>query len=719
MKIWPGKPYPLGATWDGSGVNFSLFSENATRVELCLFDDPKDATPRHVIELRERTNYAWHCYLPQARPGQCYGYRVDGPFEPERGLRFNPNKLLLDPYARALSGRIDWSDAMFGFPVGSSADDRDLKFDDADSAKGMPKCIVVDPAFDWGDDTNPHTPLHASVIYELHVKGMSMLNPLIPAELRGTYAGLASPEVIQYLKSLGITAVELLPVHHFIHDKHLVDKDLRNYWGYNSIAFFAPYSEYSSSGRLGEQVREFKAMVKAFHAAGIEVILDVVYNHTGEGNHFGPTLSFRGIDNPSYYRLVPNNPRYYMDYTGTGNSLNMLHPRTLQLVFDSLRYWITEMHVDGFRFDLAATLARGLHEVGRLSSFLDIMHQDPTIRGVKLIAEPWDVGEGGYQVGNFPVRWAEWNGKYRDTVRRFWRGDESQVGELGYRLSGSSDLYQHNGRRPYASINFVIAHDGFTLHDLVSYNQKHNEANGEDNRDGSDDNASWNCGHEGPSDDPQITQLREQQKRNLLATLLLSQGVPMLCAGDECGRTQHGNNNAYCQDNAISWMPWELTQEGEALLAFTRRLIEIRKNFPVLHRRKFFQGQSIHGVGVADIRWIAPSGRDMTDEDWTACFVRCLGMLLNGEVMDEYTERGERIKDDVLLLILNSYWEPISFTLPEAPGDPEWEVLVDTAHPEIEEGRTHPKGERYPLSARSLALLRQRKVNPESKRLGG
>ena len=722
MNVWPGKPYPLGATWDGQGVNFALFSENASGVDLCLFETPDNETERMRIRMTEQTDYVWHCYIPGILPGQLYGYRVYGAFEPEMGHRFNPNKLLLDPYAKAISGRIEWSNAMFGYPVTDADPDRDLLIDAEDSASGMNKSVVVDTAFDWGDDKKPSTPLHDSIIYELHVKGFTKQHPDIDPKMRGTYAGLGSPQAIEYLKSLGVTTVELLPVHQFVNDKTLVDKGLSNYWGYNSIGYFAPYSEYSSSGTLGEQVREFKSMVKAMHTAGIEVILDVVYNHTAEGNHFGPTLSFKGIDNVSYYRLVNNDPRYYMDYTGTGNTLNMLHPRSLQLVMDSLRYWITEMHVDGFRFDLAATLARGLHEVGRLSSFLDIIHQDPIISQVKLIAEPWDIGEGGYQVGNFPVGWAEWNGKYRDAVRKFWKGDESQVAELAYRLSGSSDLYQHNGRSPYASVNFVVAHDGFTLNDLVSYNEKHNEANGEDNNDGESNNNSWNCGAEGPTDDPAVIELREKQKRNFLATLLLSQGVPMICGGDEFGRSQRGNNNAYCQDNEISWFDWNWNEENHNLFEFSRWLIRLRKEFPVLHKRKFFQGRSIRGSGVSDIRWIRADGQDMTEEEWNAAYVRSIGMLLNGQAMlDEFTAHGERIKDDVVLLLFNGYWETLPFVLPGKPAEPAWEVIIDTNFPtpsgslKTDDGakRSAGCGEIFELLPRSVILLRQPKVEKE------
>jgi isoamylase len=706
-KIWPGKPYPLGATWDGEGVNFAIFSEHAQAVELCLFDadDPTRETMR--IKMPEQTDYVWHCYLPGIQPGQLYGYRVHGPYLPEYGHRFNPNKLLIDPYAKALSGTIVWSDAMSSYPVGGKAED--LELDSSDSAPGMPKAVVIDSAFDWGDDAHPNTPLHQSVIYEMHVKGFTCQHPGVPEPLRGTYAGLASPEAIDYLKELGVTAVELLPVHQFVDDRVLIDKGLTNYWGYNTIGYFAPDVRYSSSGTQGQQVREFKAMVKTLHAHGIEVILDVVYNHTAEGNHLGPTLSFRGIDNASYYRLVPDAPRFYMDYTGCGNTLNAQHPRVLQLIMDSLRYWVLEMHVDGFRFDLASALARELHEVDRLGSFFDIIHQDPVLSQVKLIAEPWDVGEGGYQVGNFPVLWAEWNGKYRDAVRSFWRGDAVGVGELAFRLTGSSDLYQHNGRRPYASINFITAHDGFTLNDLVSYNEKHNEANGEENRDGENHNISWNCGEEGPSDDPEIVALREKQKRNFLATLLLSQGVPMICGGDERGRTQRGNNNAYCQDNQISWLNWELNERDQRLLNYAKHLIQLRRQHPVLHRRKFFQGREIHGTGVRDICWYQPDGSAMTEEQWVNGAVRALGMLLNGMAMEETDERGDEIKDDVLLLLINGHDEEQCFKLPGDADQPRWEVLLDTNTPEITEGRSAAPGEIFELHPRTLVLLRQPK----------
>ncbi|MDA8218786.1 MAG: glycogen debranching protein GlgX [Dehalococcoidales bacterium] len=612
MNIWPGKPYPLGATLNGDGVNFALFAENAAAVELCLFDAPDAAEESERIHLPEVTAHVWHGYVPGLRPGQLYGYRVHGLFKPASGHRYNRNKLLIDPYARAITGCVNWEAPVFGYPVDAEDvpyEERDLQFDVRDDAYGMPKCVLIDPAFDWGDDRPLRIPWRNTIIYETHVKGMTVRHPEVEKRLRGTYAGLASPEVIAYLQKLGITAVELLPVHEFLDDKFLVERGLTNYWGYSSIGYFAPTARYSASGALGQQVNEFKAMVKTLHQAGIEVILDVVYNHTGEGNQFGPTFSFRGIDNTAYYRLVPDNPRCYVDFTGTGNSINVRHPQTLKLVMDSLRYWVEEMHVDGFRFDLAATLAREEHAVDRLSGFFDIVHQDPVISRVKLIAEPWDVGEGGYQVGNFPVLWTEWNGRYRDTVRRFWRGEATIIGELATRLAGSSDLYQNDGRRPTASINFITAHDGFTLNDLVSYDHKHNEANKEENRDGSNDGYSCNYGVEGPTDDPNVVELRERQKRNFLATLLLSQGVPMILGGDEMSRTQGGNNNAYCQDNEISWFNWDLDERQEQLLEFTRRLIAIRKEQPVLRRRKFFAGRRIHGSDVKDLTWFHPDGR--------------------------------------------------------------------------------------------------------------
>ncbi|MEN9936509.1 MAG: hypothetical protein RLZZ387_3088 [Chloroflexota bacterium] len=702
-SIWTGKPYPLGATWDGEGVNFAIYSEHAAGVDLCLFERPDDPREAARIPLNNRTDQVWHAYLPGVRPGQLYGYRIHGQYQPHHGLRHNANKLLVDPYAKSLVGDIRWHDACFGYRIGAS---RDQVADPRDSGPYMPRCVVVDPSFDWGADALPRTPLHDSIIYELHVKGFTQRHPEVPEQLRGTYAGLAYPPVIEYLKELGITAVELLPIHAFAHDRHLVERGLKNYWGYNTLAYFAPHAAYSSVQYDGLQVREFKSMVKSMHAAGIEVILDVVYNHTAEGNHLGPMLSMKGIENRAYYRLVHNQPRYYMDYTGTGNSLNLLHPRTLQLVMDSLRYWVSEMHVDGFRFDLAATLARGLYEGDRLSSFLDVIHQDPVLSQVKLIAEPWDVGPGGYQVGSFPVLWAEWNGKYRDTVRRFWKGDDAQVAELAYRLTGSSDLYQHNGRTPAASINFITAHDGFTLRDLVSYNQKHNEANGEGNNDGESHNNSWNHGAEGETDDPEVNALRARQQRNLLATLLLSQGAPMLLAGDERGRTQGGNNNAYCQDNEVSWVDWELDERGRELLAFTRRLIGFRKAHPVLHRPTFFQGRPIHGQAVRDVEWYRPDGREMSDAEWNNGFVRCLGMLLNGQVMNEWDARGRQVRDDILLLLVNAHHEPLPFTLPGDPAGPQWRAIVDTASADGA-GRTLAAGQPYELGGRALALLCQ------------
>lgn len=699
--VWPGRPYPLGATWDGEGVNFALFSENAEKVELVLFDE----TGRHEtqrIEFKEHTEQVWHGYLPGARPGMLYGYRVYGPYKPEAGHRFNPHKLLLDPYAKNFVGSLQWSDAHFGYVFGDEQED--LSFDQRDNAAGMPKCQVIDTSFSWDEDRRPGIPGHESVIYELHVKGFTVRHPEVPDNLRGTYAALATAPVIDYLKRLGITAVELMPVHTFVDDRNLVTKGLRNYWGYNSIGYFAPDNRYSSSG----QVSEFKSMVKALHAAGIEVILDVVYNHTAEGNHLGPTLAFRGIDNASYYRLVPDNPRYYVDYTGCGNSVNMVHPRVLQMIMDSLRYWVTDMHVDGFRFDLASALARGLHEVNRLGAFFDIIRQDPLLSQVKLIAEPWDLGEGGYQVGNFPVGWAEWNDKYRDTMRAYWKGDGGLIGEFAQRLTGSSDLYGQSGRRPYASINFVTAHDGFTLHDLVTYNDKHNEANLEDNQDGSNNNLSWNCGVEGETEDSAINALRARQKRNLLGTLLLSQGIPMLLAGDEIGRTQKGNNNPYCQDNEITWTDWHLDEAKEKLLAFVQRLVSLRRDHPVFRRRHFFQGRSIHGTAIRDILWLNPDGREMTEEEWNQHYARCLGVYLAGEGVDETDERGRPVTDASFLLLFNAHYEEIPFALPQLAGSSRWRALLDTAY---EEGLT-PDGEftagrSYPLQGRSLALLQQ------------
>ena len=702
MRTRPGNPYPLGATWDGSGVNFAVFSENATGVELCLFDAEGH---EQRVGLTERTDQVWHVYLPQARPGLRYGFRVHGLWDPAAGHRFNPSKLLLDPYARAITGTVQWSDALFGYTIGHP--DADLARDERDSAKGMPKGVVIDTAFTWGDDRPPRIPWNETIIYEVHVKGFSVRHPDVAKDQRGTYGGLVAPATLDYLKSLGVTAVELMPIHHFVSDKSLVDRGLRNYWGYNSLGFFAPDIRYASSHGPGDQVREFKTMVKALHEAGIEVILDVVYNHTAEGNHLGPTLSFRGIDNAAYYRLVPDDRRYYMDYTGCGNTLNMTHPRTLQLIMDSLRYWIQEMHVDGFRFDLASALARELNDVDRLGAFFDIIHQDPVISQVKLIAEPWDLGEGGYQVGNFPVLWAEWNGVYRDTVRAFWKGDEGQAGGMAYRLTGSSDLYGGGGRRPYASINFVTAHDGFTLHDLVSYNDKHNEANGEDNRDGHDHNLSWNCGVEGPTDDVKVTELRARQIRNFLSTLLLSQGVPMLTGGDEIARTQNGNNNAYCQDNELSWLDWSLDGERRELLDFARYVVALRREHPVLRRRQFFFGRRIRGSEVKDLSWFRPDGQEMTDEDWSNAFTRTFGLRLAGDAITEVDRQGARIIDDTFMILVNAYHEPIDFVLPAHRRGARWDVVLDTRTPS---GRPRHRplrgGECYDLAARCLAMLR-------------
>ncbi len=701
LAVWPGSPYPLGATWDGEGVNFALFSERAEAVELCLFD-PKGRREVHRIKMPMQTDHVWHCYLPEARPGVLYGYRVYGPYAPKQGKRFNANKLLLDPYAKSIVGNLHWSDAQFGYKVGSKL--VDLSFDRRNNAPGMPKCKVIDPAFSWGDDRPPRTPWHDTIIYELHVKGFTMLHPEVPTPLQGTYAGLCTEAAIGHFKRLGVTAVEIMPVHSFIMDRHLVEKGLRNYWGYNSIGYFSPESRYSASGHIGE----FKTMVKRLHSAGVEVILDVVYNHTAEGNHLGPTLSFRGIDNEAYYRLSTDDPRYYMDFTGCGNTLNMMHPRVLQLIMDSLRYWVLEMHVDGFRFDLASALARELFEVDRLGAFFDIIHQDPVLSQVKLIAEPWDLGEGGYQVGNFPVGWTEWNGMYRDAVRAYWKGDGGLIGELAYRLTGSSDLYEHGGRLPYASINFITSHDGYTLDDLVSYEKKHNEANLEDNRDGDDRNISWNCGVEGPTDDPAIRALRLKQKRNFLATLLLSQGVPMLAAGDSLGRSQQGNNNAYCQDNDLSWVNWDVGDDEKAFFAYVQRLVQLRREHPMFRRRSFFQGQRIHGSDAKDIVWLAPEGREMTDEEWHRSYARCLGLYLAGEHLDEYDQRGRRLKDDNFLLLFNAHHEEIAFHLPRFHDGRGWEMLLDTDHAGglSGAGRFAPETA-YPLKGRSLALLRE------------
>jgi len=705
VKTWLGFPYPLGSTWLGNGVNFALFSEAATSVDLCLFDNIEARQENVRIPVTEHTDQVWHVFLPDARPGQLYGFRVSGPYEPERGLRFNSSKLLLDPYAKAIAGEVNWADEMFGYVVGGK--DEDLTQDFRDDAWGVPKSVVIDNAFDWQGDRKPGTPLHSSVIYEVHVKGFSKLWPEIPEELRGTYAGVGSAAAIDYLTKLGVTAVELLPVHAHIDDKVLIDRGLKNYWGYNTIGFFAPHAAYSSSGQMGEQVSEFKSMVRSLHAAGIEVILDVVYNHTAEGNQLGPTLCFRGIDNAAYYRLRPDDPRLYLDFTGTGNTFNLLHPRTLQLVMDSLRYWVLEMHADGFRFDLASTLARDHEGVNKLHAFFEIIHQDPVLSQVKLIAEPWDVGEGGYQVGNFPVLWAEWNGKYRDTMRGFWKGDEGRIGEMAYRLTGSPDLYQHSGRRPYASINFVTAHDGFTLTDLVSYNKKHNELNGDKNSDGDNNNQSWNCGVEGPTDDPEINKLRERQRRNFLTTLFLSQGVAMLNGGDEWGRSQNGNNNAYCQDNEISWFNWERDEKHYRSLEFTRKLIQLRKDHPVFRRPKFFQGRRIRGSEIRDVMWFNAGGSEMSEKEWTSPFVRCLGMLLSGDTIDVLNFEGEPIRDETFLLLINAHYEPVPFVLP-GQEHIEWQLILDTTHAEgfLTEGTKFASGDDLDLGGRATCLLK-------------
>ncbi|MDP9406247.1 MAG: glycogen debranching protein GlgX [Actinomycetota bacterium] len=701
VHVWPGTPYPLGSRWDGRGTNFSLFSEHADGVELCLFDREGYEVR---IPVREQTAFNWHCYLPGVGPGQRYGYRVHGPYAPAAGHRFNPAKLLIDPYAKAIDGDVHWDPAVFAYPLG----DEDTAVNDHDSAPYMPKSIVVNPFFDWGEDRAPRTRRSETVIYETHVKGISMLHPEVQPELRGTYAGLASPPIIDYLTSLGVTAVELQPVHHYVQDHSLVEKGLRNYWGYNTIGFLAPHADYAARGTVGEQVYEFKAMVADLHAAGLEVILDVVYNHTAEGNHQGAHLSFRGVDNAAYYRLVPGKLRYYMDYTGTGNSLNVRHPQVLQLIMDSLRYWILEMHVDGFRFDLASTLARELHDVDRLSAFFDLIQQDPVVSQVKLIAEPWDVGEGGYQVGNFPVHWTEWNGKYRDTVRDWWRGEVSGLGEVASRLSGSSDLYAHNGRRPYASINFVTAHDGFTLRDLVTYNAKHNEANLDGNSSGEDHNRSWNHGVEGETDDPAVRALRSRQLRNFLTTLFVSQGVPMLLGGDEFGRTQHGNNNTYCQDNELSWYDWDLGDEQRELLAFTRSLIRLRREHPVFRRQRFFRGQT--GRGMQDIDWMRPDGSEMTPDDWDSGVLLAMMFFLNGEAIPTPDERGRRVVDDSFLVLTNANPTTVTFTVPGEQYGKAWRVEVDTANPTSVHRLRGPElvtGDTVDLVDRSLLLLRR------------
>jgi isoamylase len=701
QRVWPGSAYPLGASYDGSGTNFALFSEVADSVELCLFD--ADGTETR-LQLTEKDAFVWHGYLPNIGPGQRYGYRVSGPYDPENGHRCNPAKLLLDPYAKAVDGDIDWDQACFSYTWG----DED-SFDDQDSAPHMSKSVVISPFFDWDNDRPPRTPYNETVIYEAHVKGLTKTHPDIPEDIRGTYAALAHPVMIEHYKKIGVTAVELMPVHQFVHDSHLADRGQRNYWGYNTIGFFAPHNDYSSSGQAGQQVQEFKAMVKALHEAGLEVILDVVYNHTAEGNQMGPTLSFRGIDNAAYYRLVDGDPKHYYDTTGTGNTLLMRHPHVLQLIMDSLRYWVSEMHVDGFRFDLASSLARQFHEVDRLSAFFDLVQQDPVVSQAKLIAEPWDVGEGGYNVGGFPPLWTEWNGKYRDTVRDYWRGDEATLAEFASRVTGSADLYEHDGRRPFASINFVTAHDGFTMHDLVSYNDKHNDANGEGGADGESNNGSWNCGVEGETDDLDIIALREQQKRNFLTTLFLSQGVPMVLHGDELGRTQQGNNNVYAQDNELAWVDWERAKDFEVLTQFVARLARLRKEHPVFRRRRFFSGRPDASSRIEDIGWFTPAGEEMSEEDWASGFARSVMVFLNGDGIREPDARGEQVKDDSFFLFFNGHYEPIDFTLPELGAGERWHIEVDTHAPMLDEAdaRTLKNGEALTVESRSVMVLRK------------
>ena len=700
QEVWPGKAYPLGATYDGSGTNFALFSEVAEKVELCLFD--ADGTETRY-RLPEVDGFIWHGFLPTIEPGQRYGYRVHGPHDPAEGNRCNPNKLLLDPYAKAIDGTFAWDQSLFGYNFG----DPDSR-NDEDSAASMPKSVVVNPFFDWGVDRPPQREYADSFIYEAHVKGLTQTHPDIPDAMRGTYSAIAHPAIIDHLKALGVTAIELMPVHHFANDSTLIDKGLSNYWGYNTIGFFAPDAKYSSSTTPGGQVQEFKAMVRTLHEAGIEVILDVVYNHTAEGNHLGPTVSMRGIDNAAYYRLVDDDKRYYMDYTGTGNSLNVGHPHSLQLIMDSLRYWVTEMHVDGFRFDLASTLAREFYDVDKLSTFFELVQQDPTVSQVKLIAEPWDVGPGGYQVGNFPPQWTEWNGKYRDTVRDFWRGEAGSLGEFASRLTGSADLYEHTARRPVASINFVIAHDGFTLRDVVSYNDKHNEANGEDNNDGESHNRSWNCGVEGPTDDPEITALRARQERNFLTTLLLSQGVPMICHGDELGRTQGGNNNGYCQDNEITWVDWE--NADEELVAFASKLSALRAEHPVFRRRRFFTGRPVRqrgSEGVPDISWFRPDGSEMNDEDWDTGFGKSVAVFLNGHGIPDLDPRGQRVIDDSFVICFNGHHEPLEFTFPPEEFGAAWQPVIDTAADVDDDGETVAAGASRQIEARSVLVFQQ------------
>jgi len=705
--VWPGRPDPLGATWDGQGTNFALFAQPATRVELCLFDDTTGKETARIA-LPEQTRNVFHGYVQGVGPGQLYGYRVHGRYAPREGLRFNPNKLLIDPYTRALCGEVDWSTTVFAYRIGSRTED--LTRDVHNSARGVPKSVVIDDAFDWGDDRPPNVPWSETIIYETHVKGISMLHPDVPENIRGTYLGLASEPIVEHLRSLGVTAVELLPIHAFVDDKFLLDRGLRNYWGYNSIGYFAPVARYASGDR-GQQVTEFKQMVKQLHAAGFEVFLDVVYNHTAEGNHLGPMLSFKGIANSIYYNLVAENPRYFRDFTGTGNSLNVAQAQTLKLIVDSLRYWVQVCHVDGFRFDLAITLGREPMAYDPGAAFFDILHQDPVLSQVKLIAEPWDVGDFGYQVGNCPVLWSEWNGKYRDNVRKFWKGDAGQIAELAYRLSGSSDLYRLSGRGPSGSINFLTAHDGFTLRDLVTYNDKHNEANGETNQDGANDNNSWNSGVEGPTEDASIEELRARRLRSFLATLLLSQGVPMLLGGDEFARTQHGNNNAYCHDDELSWFDWDLNDQQRQLLEFTRGLIAFRKDHPILRRRRYFEGLFVPGADIKDLTWFKLDGTELMDEEWAEPETRSMAMRLAGEAIDEREPEGGRISDDTLLVLMNAFHEDLVFTLPEAGGEGTcaWEVLMDTeeAAPPAPSGVTCRVGGTYSLAGRGLALFRR------------
>ena len=705
--VWPGTPYPLGATYDGAGTNFSLFSEVAEHVDLCLIE--KDGTEER-IPLDEVDGFVWHAYLPAITPGQHYGFRVHGPWEPAAGHRCDPSKLLLDPYGKAFDGDFKRGRALFSYDMAAVQhdDSASVKAPTINSRRRTMTSVVINPFFDWGSDRAPRRPYNETIIYEAHVKGMTKTHPGLPEELRGTYAGLSHPAVIEHLLSLNVTALELMPVHQFMHDFRLLDLGLRNYWGYNTFGFFAPQNSYASIRQPGAAVGEFKTMVRTFHEAGIEVILDVVYNHTAEGNQLGPTINFRGIDNAAYYRLVDGDLRYYKDYTGTGNSLNARHPHTLQLIMDSLRYWVLEMHVDGFRFDLASTLARELHDVDRLSAFFDLVQQDPVVSQVKLIAEPWDVGEGGYQVGNFPGLWTEWNGKYRDTVRDYWRGEPATLGEFASRLTGSSDLYEETGRRPGASINFVIAHDGFTLHDLVSYNEKHNDANGEGNRDGESHNRSWNCGVEGPTDDPEIIKLRSRQMRNFLATLMVSQGTPMIAHGDEMGRTQLGNNNVYCQDSKLSWMDWSLTERNADMLEFSRKVTALRKHHPVFRRRRFFEGTPIRsGAQTRDIAWLTPAGQEMTPEDWGSGFGKSIAVFLNGRAIPEPDARGFPVVDDSFLLCFNGHDEDLDFVVPGGIYGSEWEACLDTADPEGNTDLVVRVGDKITLEARSLIVLRR------------